>query len=812
MALFDPKRTGFALPFAIGHWCLLVLIQCENVLGSWTPQWTSSTAARWFLVLPLLQTENLLASLFVGLVAFVLSGRLMTRWLMLALWVGLSCYLVLDQVYYKTFFDHFRPSSIEGAAEIGSLPLLGSIVHELDLRFCFNSIVVIGCTALLAWRCVYGPQRALPARPRWVVRLLPAGAAVLLFLGIPSVSSSAFRNVQHHPLLVLADDVTRRGLIEELRDRGAAPPGVVDADQTGSPAQEQDRRLAAVLRACRGGPRPPNVLLIVLESVGSLQLLSGDGLPPAQVTPHLAKLAQGSVVFDSIYSVFPATVRTHVAMTTGGLFPTGGSVYELLDLDYQGPTLPRAFGAAGYDTALFAGERLDGENMHAFMRKAGYRTFYDFADDRLHHTKETVISPWGAQEEFTIGLIDRWLDAHARTAPGPFFLNYLTAATHHPYGVPDGYSGPFPGDDSFSRYRNALHYTDAALGKLFDALAQRGLLDETIIAVTGDHGQAFGTTHPLNFTHRNRINEENVKSFLMLVPPARRRSPGPVVSHRVGSTGDIMPTLLAAAGCRPVDVPGRNLCSEWFTPQPVFFHKNMVPEQWGLRDGNWKFIGGIRNREQELYDLANDPTEQMNLAGQEPDRVQRYDTLCQRLFCYHDEQFVAHLQGYRNPGGSALSGTEVRVAGPKRLAMGVNAADGSNHFVERSTFDPHERPVAYVRLVAYDRDTPIEFRWCAPSGTELRIKIPIGSGYCAFQLQYAGTAPMEPGDWTLSLHDPANGSALLTTRFYVRQAGPGGPIAPRQLETDHGRPAAKVGASAPETVSAVMPPSRQPNP
>jgi hypothetical protein len=274
-----------------------------------------------------------------------------------------------------------------------------------------------------------------------------------------------------------------------------------------------------------------------------------------------------------------------------------------------------------------------------------------------------------------------------------------------------------------------------------------------------------------------------------------------------------MPTLLAAAGCRPVDVPGRNLCGEWFTPQPVFFHKNIVPEQWGLRDGNWKFIGGIRNREPELYDLANDPTEQRNLAGQEPDRVQRYDALCQRLFCYHDEQFVAHLQGYRYPGGSALSGTEVRVSGPKRLAMGVTATDGSNRFVERSTFDPRERPVAYLRLVAYDRDTPIEFRWRALSGTELRSTIPISSEYSAFRLPYPGTVPMEPGDWTLSLHDPTNGSALLTTRFSVRQSGPGGPIAPRQLKTDQSPPAAKLGARAPETVSPVMPPSRRhPNP
>jgi hypothetical protein len=231
--------------------------------------------------------------------------------------------------------------------------------------------------------------------------------------------------------------------------------------------------------------------------------------------------------------------------------------------------------------------------------------------------------------------------------------------------------------------------------------------------------------------------------------------------------------LLAAAGAAPADVPGRNQCDERFTPQPVFFHKNMVPEQWGVRDGNWKFIGGIRNREPELYDLAHDPAKQVNLAGEDPDRVRRYAALCQRLFSDDDAQFTAHLQGYRYPGGVALSGTEVREAGPKRLAMGVAAADGSSRFVERSTFDPHERPIAYVRLVAYDRDTPIEFRWLAPSQAELRTTIPISSDYRAFQLLYPGPTPMEPGDWTLSLHEPADGSELLRTQFSVRQPGPG---------------------------------------
>ena len=130
---------------------------------------------------------------------------------------------------------------------------------------------------------------------------------MLFVLGIPSVFSSAYRNVQHHPLLVLADDSTRRSLIDDAASgpRGGGRRRSSRPVETGPRPREHDPRLADVVRACRGGSRPPNVLLIVLESVGSLQLLGSDGLPSAQVTPHLAKLAQGGVVFDSVYSVFP---------------------------------------------------------------------------------------------------------------------------------------------------------------------------------------------------------------------------------------------------------------------------------------------------------------------------------------------------------------------------------------------------------------------------------------------------------------------------------------------------------------------------
>jgi hypothetical protein len=126
------------------------------------------------------------------------------------------------------------------------------------------------------------------------------------------------------------------------------------------------------------------------------------------------------------------------------------------------------------------------------------------------------------------------------------------------------------------------------------------------------------------------------------------------------------------------------------------------------------------------------------------------------------------LQGYSDPGGRPLSSEELRSSGPKRLAMGVVPADGSSRIVPRSTFNPQDHPHALVRLVAYSRATPIEFRWLSPSKADLRLTVLLSPTFRSYRLPYPGPRPMEQGSWTLSLHDPAAGGAeLLRTQFAV---------------------------------------------
>src|SRR3954452_12158734 len=95
---------------------------------------------------------------------------------------------------------------------------------------------------------------------------------------------------------------------------------------------------------------------------------------------------------------------------------------------------------------------------------------FDACEDAGHIGGEHD-SSFGIDEPSTVRRILRWVDED----PGrPFFVTYLPVAGHHPYATPDG-GGPFPQEPEANRYRNALHYADAALGQLFRGLRRRGL-------------------------------------------------------------------------------------------------------------------------------------------------------------------------------------------------------------------------------------------------------------------------------------------------------------------------------------------------
>jgi hypothetical protein len=301
-------------------------------------------------------------------------------------------------------------------------------------------------------------------------------------------------------------------------------------------------------------------------------------------------------------------------------------------------------------------------------------------------------------------------------------------------------------------------------------LQKRGLLKDTIIAVTGDHGEAFGDLHPSNFLHKNFTYDENIREFVLLYDGRlvqQKVIEKPIVSARVGSNGDLMPTLLAMLGAPAPELPGRNLLTEDFETRPVFFYKIAGQETWGLRDGRWKYIGEIRTGANELYDLSADPTEQRNIAPAHPDKVSRYRDLCQEWYLASEREFTLRLKDYRMTDSLLASGDTG--LGARVLAVGTGETTANGWFMERSVLHPMQAPMAWTKW-ALDPDAKAQYEWISPRGDKLISSVVQASEWHLTYARYPGALPMQEGVWSLRLRE--KGGVHLAVRFTVSARAP----------------------------------------
>jgi arylsulfatase A-like enzyme len=225
-------------------------------------------------------------------------------------------------------------------------------------------------------------------------------------------------------------------------------------------------------------------------------------------------------------------------------------------------------------------------------------------------------SSFGIDEPSTVRRMLAWIDGLATA--DRFFLTYLPIAGHHPYATPG--HGPFPSEEEIDRYRNALHYADEAVGQLLQGLRQRGQFENTLFIIFGDHGEAF-EQHPGNVGHTQFLYEENVHVPLVIVAPGLLNEQ--IRIGRVASLADVAPTVLDLLGmpipetCQGVSLlNGRTRMALFCTEYSLGFV--------GLRDGRWKMIHELDSGQSQLFDLAQDAEEKINLADSFPERTRVY--------------------------------------------------------------------------------------------------------------------------------------------------------------------------------------------
>jgi arylsulfatase A-like enzyme/thioredoxin-like negative regulator of GroEL len=372
----------------------------------------------------------------------------------------------------------------------------------------------------------------------------------------------------------------------------------------------------------------PNIILITLDTTRADRmgfLGSKRGL-----TPNLDEVASKGVVFERTYSHVPLTTASHATLLTGTYSQYNRVIDFGIPLSPRLPYLPDLLKQNGYHTGAFVGsvilDPLDG-TAPGFDR--GFEVY-----DAGFHLRRRGADRYKTVERRAEDVVDHALGWLSHLNEPPFFLWIHVYDAHDPYDPPDTFKQKYASD----LYDGEIAYVDHALGKLFTELRKHGLFDETLIAVTADHGESLGA-HGEN-THGVFLYDETLHVPLFIKRPLNH-SAGERVSTRVRLV-DIAPTLLQEAGiAAPKEMQGESLV-DLMKPAPrtptssvaktpantdskdVLADRNAYAEtDYPHRAFGWSALRALRTGkylyiqapDRELYNQANDPKAAQNLAA-----------------------------------------------------------------------------------------------------------------------------------------------------------------------------------------------------
>lgn len=400
------------------------------------------------------------------------------------------------------------------------------------------------------------------------------------------------------------------------------------------------------------GKPPRNVILLVLESTGTRYLQAYGG--KYATTPTLMAESKHLLAFDSFYCHVGLTANSMAAITLS-LFPY--MTWREYTVEYPrlpGKTLAQVFKAGGRRTAFLHNGDLDYVNQRGFLADRGFDALLDVHD--LGGAEQ--LSSWGAEDRHLVDAMLRWVDQDRGT---PFFAMGWTIQSHHPYEPSpdrpfvDFFGKDLPPDDyDLGRYLNTLLEVDRQLGRLFAGLRERKLADDTLVVITGDHGEAFGEPHA-TWGHGAKLYDEGIKVPLLIWSPRLIRKGRHLPT--IGSHVDVNPTVTDLVGL-PADDSwhGRSMFDPGRPPRAYFYATNN-DYLLGVREGDFKYVYNLTAGREELYDLKADPEEQVNVAEQHPLKCKR---LRQRVAAWreHEAKHMAELRAATPEGPTEPAGVE----------------------------------------------------------------------------------------------------------------------------------------------------------
>ena len=387
------------------------------------------------------------------------------------------------------------------------------------------------------------------------------------------------------------------------------------------------------------GERPPNVIFVMLESLGTSAV--GAYGNPLNPTPNLDTLATQSWFFKHFYVPVTGTAKTVWASITGVPDVTRQETATRNPLITRQHTLINAF--EDYQKLYMIGGNAGWANINALIRQSidGVK-LYDES-----HWRSPRVDVWGVSDLDLFKEGDELLRAIPKDQP--FFAYLQTSGNHRPFTIPktnDGFKVhdltveqvQAAGSRSVEQY-NAVRLLDFNIGRLMEIAKAGGYYDNTIFVFFGDHNTRISQIPHMAPAFEQLGLESNNVPMMIHAPGLQPR----VIEEAVG-LADLLPTVAGMAG-----IPFRNGAMGRDIQQPAPEGERVVPLV--LREGTFPLIGGVTKdfllqmehdgSSPTLHDLASQ-TPRDNVAQQYPEEFERLQGLTRGL---HES---ARLMLFRN--------------------------------------------------------------------------------------------------------------------------------------------------------------------
>lgn len=412
----------------------------------------------------------------------------------------------------------------------------------------------------------------------------------------------------------------------------------------------------------------PNVIYLICDELGLFEpgFMGGKNIQ----TPNLDRMASEGMVFTNMFGGSPVCAPTRCNLLTGK--HAGHASVRANDggtpLRADETTIASMIKPLGYAVGGFGKWGCGGRGSTGVPEKHGFDTFLGYYDQVHAHT---FYPPYLVQNSGEVPLPGndgkdrnnadtyaqyvihnaaiKFIREHAKQ---PFFAYLPYTPPHGAYHIPDSDPAwPLYKDKDWPlqarRYAAMATMLDRQLGEVLELLKELGIDEKTIVMFSGDNGGAdyFVTKeHPRGIHSANKhpdtgLEYRGKKGNLYeggLRVPFVARWPGKIApdsrSELLAFFPDILPTIADVTGAKaPADVDGFSILPTLLgqsDQQQIHDHLYWEFGDWiAIRQGTWRAVKPEKKPTWELYDLASDPSESLDLAAKHPDILNKLTTL-----------------------------------------------------------------------------------------------------------------------------------------------------------------------------------------